>query len=78
MSISAKRGLSITIKSPKVAGREAETVYLHKLKEKWICPVRALKKLEARVGRAGKLEVPVFQLRTGINLTRKVFLGNVV
>jgi hypothetical protein len=73
----SKRGLSITIKSPKVVGREAETVYLHRLKEKWICPVRALKKLKNKVGGASKLEVPVFQLRPGINLTRKVFLGSV-
>jgi hypothetical protein len=73
----SKRGLSVTIKSPKVVGREAETVYLHRLKEKWICPVRALKKLKNRVGGADKPEMPVFQLRPGINLTRKVFLDSV-
>jgi hypothetical protein len=70
----AGKGVWITIKSPKVVGRGAERVFLEKLKEKWVCPVRALKNL-AKKGEAQ--DKPVFLINPETCLTRKVFLNSV-
>jgi hypothetical protein len=47
---------------------------LEKLKEKWVCPVRALKNL-AKKGEAQ--DKPVFLINPETCLTRKVFLNSV-
>jgi hypothetical protein len=70
-------GVVVTIKSPKVVGRKAEKVYLHKLTEKWVCPVRALKTLARKTQWENRAEQPVFLLSSGNSLTRKVFLNSV-
>jgi hypothetical protein len=68
------KSAEITVKSPKVEGRAAEKVFLEKLEEKWVCPVRALKKLAPKESSSENLCKPVFQLGVGNSLTRKVFL----
>jgi hypothetical protein len=70
-------GITVTIKSPKVVGRGVERVFLQKLSEKWVCPVRAMKVLARKTGWEDKLHQPVFLLNSGYSLTRKVFLDSV-
>jgi hypothetical protein len=55
-------------------GRGAEKVYLKKISEKWVCPVRAMKVLARKTGWEEKTHLPVFLLNSGNSLTRKVFL----
>jgi hypothetical protein len=76
VSLEDKRAVRVRVKSPKVVGRGEEVVWVGKVADKTLCPVRAVGRLLGELRKRGlsKDDRPVFRLASGRSLTKGRFL----
>jgi hypothetical protein len=76
VSMEGEKAVRVRVKSPKVVGRGEEVVWVRKVADRTLCPVRAVERLLRELRKQGlrKDDRPAFRLASGRFFTRGRFL----